>query len=253
MTQPYLTLIVPAYNEVKTIRSTLEQIFTYFAKKGFSYEIIVSADGNDGTREASSELASGDSRLIVIGSEQRRGKGYSIRSAVELASGEIIGFMDADNKTPISEFDKFEMMFQDYDVVIGSRGLRQSRIERRQPLYRRIGSRGFAVIMHLLVGIPDIVDTQCGFKFFSRPCALELFARQKIYGYMFDVEILYLAERLGYRIAQVPVLWRDDGDSRLNLILGNIQNLTDIVRIRSIHSGSRNHTAITDDQKGRVK
>jgi dolichyl-phosphate beta-glucosyltransferase len=116
--------------------------------------------------------------------------------------------------------------------VIGSRALRESRIERRQPLYRRLGSRGFSVFMHTVVGLPGIVDTQCGFKFFQRRAALDLFSRQKIDGYMFDVEILYLAQKAGYRIAQVPIRWRDDGDSRLVLLGGNVRNVIDIFRIR---------------------
>jgi dolichyl-phosphate beta-glucosyltransferase len=238
MIRPHLSLILPAYNEVRSIRSTVEEIQSYLRTKGISYEIIVSADGNDGTREAIHAMMPNDPHLKVIGNEVRRGKGYGIRSAVEIASGDFIGFIDADNKTPISEFDKVESCFQaGYDAVIGSRAMRDSKIERRQPLYRQIGSRGFAIFMHTFIGLHNIIDTQCGFKFFKRACAVELFTRQKIDGYMFDVEILYLATQLNYQIAQVPVRWRDDGDSRLNLILGNIQNFTDILRIRFIHLG----------------
>jgi dolichyl-phosphate beta-glucosyltransferase len=169
----------------------------------------------------------------VIGSVEWRGKGYGVRQAVALTKGRIIGFSDADNKTPIDEFEQFLPLLRDgYEVVIGSRGLSKSRIEQPQPLYRRIGSKGFGVFMHALVGLQDIIDTQCGFKFFQRAAALDLFGRQKIDGYMFDVEILYLAEQAGYRISQVPVRWRDDGDSRLALLSGNIQNVIDLFRIR---------------------
>ena len=150
-----------------------------------------------------------------------------------LATGRIIGFVDADQKTPVSEFDKVRPAFENgADVVIGSRGLRGSQIENPQPWYRQAGSRGFAMFMHTVVGLGSIPDTQCGFKFFRADVARTLFARQRIDGYMFDVEILYLAERLRYRIAQVPVRWRDDGDSRLNLMAGNLKNVQDIFRIR---------------------
>ena len=105
------------------------------------------------------------------------------------------------------------------------------RFERYQVWYRRLGSKVFAIGMHAVVGLHDIADTQCGFKFFRRDVALDIFGRQRIDGYMFDVEILQLATRSAYRIAQVPVRWRDDGDSRLQLIRGNLRNFKDILRI----------------------
>jgi dolichyl-phosphate beta-glucosyltransferase len=230
---PLITLILPAYNEVKRIAQTVGEAQAYFEERGYTYEIIVSADGNDGTRELVAEIAQTDPTLKVIGSEKRLGKGYGIRRAIELAEGEIIGFADADNKTPITEFDKFiPHLKSGCEVVIGSRGLKQSRIEKAQPVYRRLGSQFFGIYMHLLVGLPNIIDTQCGFKFFQRVVAQDLFRRQKIAGYMFDVEILYLAQKAGYKIEQVPIRWRDDGDSRLVLLGGNIRNGLDILRIR---------------------
>lgn len=230
---PYLTLILPAYNEVTRIAETIAETKAYLEERRRTHEIIVSADGDDGTRELVAKMARDDPALKVIGNVERRGKGHAIRQSVGLAGGEIIGFVDADNKTPITEFDKFEPWLRDgYEVVIGSRALRESRIERPQPLYRRLGAKGFGLFMHAVVGLPGIVDTQCGFKFFQRRIALDLFGRQRIDGYMFDVEILHLARQSGYRIAQVPLRWRDDGDSRLALLSGNIRNVIDIFRIR---------------------
>jgi dolichyl-phosphate beta-glucosyltransferase len=121
------------------------------------------------------------------------------------------------------------------DIVIGSRAMGESRIERPQPLYRRLGSRGFGIFMQTIVGIPGIVDTQCGFKFFQGDIARDLFQHQRIDGYMFDVEILYIARQRGYRIEELPVRWRDDGDSRLNLVAGNLRNVRDILGIRWHH------------------
>jgi hypothetical protein len=159
---------------------------------------------------------------MVIGPTERRVKGRGIRDAVAIASGDVIGFSDADNKTPITEFDVIEpLLLQGYDAVIGSRGLRGSRIERAQPFHRRLGSKGFALFMHAVVGLPDIVDTQCGFKFFRGDVARELFALQQVDGYMFDVEVLYLAVQQGRRIIEVPIRWSDDGDSRLEMVAGN--------------------------------
>jgi dolichyl-phosphate beta-glucosyltransferase len=226
-------VVVPAYNEVRSIGATLGEICGYFAAKPYDFEIVVAADGNDGTRELVAELARSEPRLKVIGSPERRGKGRGVREGMQLVRGDVIGFVDADNKTPITEFDKFEPYFASgTDLVIGSRGMRESRIERPQPLYRRAGSKVFAVGMHAIVGLHSIADTQCGFKFFRRAAADEIFHRQRVDGYMFDVEVLYLASARGYRIAQVPVRWRDDGDSRLDLVAGNLRNLRDLLRIR---------------------
>jgi len=233
VSEPMMSLILPAYNEANSIVRTIEQAQAYFEKRQSSYEIIVSADGNDGTRELVAAMAKTDARLKVIGSIERRGKGYGIRQGVALARGEVIGFVDAGNKTPIEEYDKVEPLLRTgYDLVIGSRGLPDAVIERPQPWYRRVGSMGFGIFMHTVVGLRDIPDTQCGFKFFKHYVALDLFKRQRIDGYMFDVEILYLARQAGYRIGQVLVRWRDDGDSRLALVRGNMRNVRDIFSIR---------------------
>jgi dolichyl-phosphate beta-glucosyltransferase len=226
-------VIVPAYNEVRGIAATIGEIRTYFKSVGLTCQIIVSADGDDGTRERAAAESRPDDPIVVIGSAARGGKGRGIRDAVPLGRGRIIGFVDADQKTPVSEFDKVRHAFEGgADVVIGSRGLRDSQIENKQPWYRQAGSRGFALFMHTVVGLGSIPDTQCGFKFFRADVARTLFAHQRIDGYMFDVEILYLAERLRYQIAQIPVRWRDDGDSRLDLMAGNLKNAVDIFRIR---------------------
>ncbi|MEK7404283.1 MAG: dolichyl-phosphate beta-glucosyltransferase [Acidobacteriota bacterium] len=231
--QPDISLILPAFNEVATIAETISEVIGYFTSRQLRYEIIVAADGDDGTRERAGELARDNPAIKVIGDKARRGKGRGIREGVAIANGKIIGFADADNKVPISEFDKLApWLEQGFPVVIGSRALKESVIERYQPFYRRIGARGFSLFMHTVVGLPGIVDTQCGFKFFRREAAVELFRRQRIDGYMFDVEILALARQLDFAIKQVPIRWHDDGDSRLRLFAGNLRNVIDIFRIR---------------------
>jgi dolichyl-phosphate beta-glucosyltransferase len=228
-----VSVVVPAYNESRSIAATLDGMFAYFATKPYGCEVIVVADGDDGTRELVEERAAREPRLKILGSRKRLGKGHGVRHGVHLARGDVIGFVDADNKTPITEFDKFEPhLAGGVPVVIGSRALQQSQVERPQKLYRRLGSKAFGFLMHAFIGLKDIPDTQCGFKFFRRDAALAIFERQRIDSYMFDVEILYLATQAGYPIAQVPVRWRDDGDSRLQLVRGNVRNVVDILRIR---------------------
>lgn len=226
--QPLITLILPAYNEARTIGRTIDEARNYFEGRGLAHEVIVAADGADGTREAAAALGA-----KVLGGPERGGKGRGIRGAVAMATGRYVGYADADNKVPIEEFDKvLPWLQQGIEVVIGTRAALDSRIERPQPWFRRAGSGAFNLVVRNLMGLGSIRDTQCGFKFFPLAVARELFAKQKIDGYMFDVEILALARKSGYRIQQVPIRWRDDGDTRLNLVSGNLRNVADILRIR---------------------
>jgi dolichyl-phosphate beta-glucosyltransferase len=184
-------------------------------------------------------MALANPALHAIGADARRGKGLGIREAVAVATGTVIGYADADNKVPIEDFDKFRpVLATGIEVAMGSR-TGGAVIERAQPLYRRVGSMGFGLFMQTVVGLAGIKDTQCGFKFFQHAVAKELFRRQKIDGYMFDVEILAISRRLGYRIEQVPIRWRDDADSRLNLVSGNLRNVRDIFQIGLEHRFGR--------------
>ena len=229
---PRLSLVIPAFNEVGTIQRTLRAIREYLTPRGFVFELIVSADGNDGTREAAAALAD-ELPVTVMGKPERRGKGRGVREGMLTATGDIVGFLDADYKVAIDEIEKILPWFdQGYDIVIGSRGVAGADIRVPQPWYRRIGSKAFGMIMRPLIGLRGISDTQCGFKFFRAPVARDLFVRQRIDGYMFDVEILSLALRLNYQVKEVGVRWQDDGDTRLRLVSGNWKNFKDLLRIR---------------------
>lgn len=230
---PDISLILPAYNESKTIVNTIREAHRYFQSRRLSSQIVVAADGTDGTREKARELAAEIPGIIVLGSAQRSGKGRGIRLGVERATGDIIGFADADNKVPIDEFDKFLPLLRGQsDFVIGSRARGKATIEKPQPLYRQLGGRAFYFVMQSLICLPGIADTQCGFKFFRRELAKAVFAIQEIDGYMYDIEIIALALRMGAKLEQVPIRWRDDADSRLDLVAGNIQNMKDLFRLR---------------------
>lgn len=238
---PYLSVVVPAFNEVGTIERTLDACRTYLDRQGWGYEVIVAADGDDGTREKAGEIARRDGRVSVIGSAERGGKGRGVRNGVFRATGQFIGFLDADYKTPIDEFDKLRPYLErGVEVVIGSRKVGDAQVEVAQALYRRWGSKAFGLVRGALVGLGDIRDTQCGFKFFQRSAAKAIFSRQTIDGYMFDVEILYLARQLGYRIQEVGVRWQDDGDSRSNLVGGTWKHARDLLKIRFSSRGPMN-------------
>ena len=229
----YLSVVLPAYNEAGSIRSTLTAMRSYLDRQRYTYEIIVSADGDDETPAIVSEIARDWPALKLTAEPGRHGKGHGLRRGMRLASGDVVGFIDADYKTPIDEIEKvLPWLDAGYDLVAGSRALVDSDIKVYQPRYRQIGSWAFGKLMHTLIGLHHIRDTQCGFKFFTRECAEEIFSRTRIDGYMCDVEILCIAEQLGYSVREIGIVWRDDGDSRLSLIRGNIQNVMDLLRIR---------------------
>jgi dolichyl-phosphate beta-glucosyltransferase len=231
--QPDISLILPAYNEAGCIAGTIAEAVSYFESRQLTCEILVAADGDDGTREIVAELGRKDPAIRALGGPERRGKGRGIRMAVGMAAGAIIGFADADNKVPIGEYDKIApFLAEGFPIAIGSRALARATILRSQPWYRRLGGKGFGVFMRAVTGLRGIGDTQCGFKFFHGDVARRLFALQKIDGYMYDVEILLLAQYLGYRVCEVPIRWRDDGDTRLEMVRGNLRNLRDILRLR---------------------
>jgi dolichyl-phosphate beta-glucosyltransferase len=231
--ETYLSLVVPAFNEAATIARTLGLMRDYLEGRGWAWEIIVSADGTDGTRERATEFAADDSRFVVIGTPERRGKGRGVREGVLRAKGKLVGFVDADYKTPIGEVEKILPAFDEgFEVVIGSRRVGDSKIVRPQKLYRRLGSKAFAKVMRAIVGLHGIQDTQCGFKFFTRDAAQKIFSIQQINGYMFDVEILRIACKLGYGMKEVGVRWQDDGDSRSPMISGTIRHARDLLSIR---------------------
>lgn len=232
----YLSVVLPAYNEARSIRNTLTAMREYLDRQGYTYEIVVASDGDDNTPEIVQEIAKDWPALKLTAQPGRHGKGHGLRRGMRLTSGEIVGFIDADYKAPIDELTHLlPWLQQGYDLVAGSRGLGESKIERAQPRYRQIGSRAFGLVMHALIGLRHVKDTQCGFKFFTRPCADAIFSRTKIDGYMCDVEILVLAQKLKFKVKEVGIRWRDDGDSRLELVRGNLQNVRDLLRIRLMH------------------
>jgi glycosyltransferase involved in cell wall biosynthesis len=225
--------VLPAYNEAAAIARTLQAMRTFLDAQTYSYEIVVASDGDDDTPAIVSRMAEEWPNLRLTSEPGRHGKGHGLRRGFELVSGEIVGFLDADYKTPIDEIDKILSWFgEGFDIVAGSRALEDSRIAQYQPWYRQVGSRVFTIGKRLILGLEEIRDTQCGFKFFTREAAHAIFQHTRIDGYMCDVEILWIAKTLSYKVKEVGITWRDDGDSRLELVSGNLRNIRDLLRIR---------------------
>jgi glycosyltransferase involved in cell wall biosynthesis len=210
-----LSLVVPAYNEGRRITASLDTIVTYLAQKFASFEVLVVDDGSTDDTVAQVN-AFRDARVRCLCNDANLGKGGSVRRGVLESSEEVILFSDADLSTPIEELELLlKAMTDGYDVVIASRWLERNQDVQRSAL-RKFQGRVFAWIVNTLV-VSGLRDTQCGFKMFRRQAARDLFGAQRIQGWGFDVELLFLAKKWGFQVGQVPVRWYKSGESKLKL------------------------------------
>ncbi|MBM3294859.1 MAG: glycosyltransferase family 2 protein [Candidatus Aminicenantes bacterium] len=231
-TRPHLGVVIPAFNEEARIGPTLERLAAYLRARPWTAEILVVDDGStDATRARAEEALRDVPRSRVLGRAENRGKGFSVREGVLASEGAHILFTDADLSTPIEELEKFWPPIQaGRDIVIGSRALPGSDIRVRQTRLRRGMGKVFNLLVRLFLlrGIPD---TQCGFKLFRREAARAVFAPLATTGFAFDVEVLLRARRMGLRIAQVPVVWRNSPPSKVRLIGSSARMLAELLMI----------------------
>jgi dolichyl-phosphate beta-glucosyltransferase len=230
VTPPALSVVIPAYNESKRLPRTLTRVLSYLREWGRPHEILVVDDGStDGTSETAQ--AAGGHAVTVVRNDANRGKGYSVRRGMLLARGERRLMTDADLSTPIEDLPALAARLdQGYQVAIASRALPGSRIEIRQPWHRENVGRLFNLLVRV-VALPGLKDTQCGFKLFSAAAAQASFSVARLDGFSFDVEALYIARRRGFRIAEVPVTWRNDEATRVTFTRG-LMAFLDLGRIR---------------------
>jgi len=232
---PYLSIVVPAYNEAGRLPPTLSKLEEFFRGFTRSYEVLIVVEkSGDGTLEIASRIASQQAHFQVIDNRVQRGKGYAVRSGMIRARGEFVFYMDADLSVPLAEVAAFLRHWEEnpqIDVLIGNRRHTLSRITRRQAWLRRTMGQTFNKILHGC-GLASLHDTQCGFKAFRREACHEIFSRQKLNGFAFDVEILLLAERLGFRIADLPVEWINSTESKVRIVRDSLGMLKDTLTIR---------------------
>jgi dolichyl-phosphate beta-glucosyltransferase len=231
-----VSVVVPAYNEEARLGPTLGKIRTYLESRGEVGEIIVVDDGSgDDTVGVAQRALEGFAQATVLRNEPNAGKGASVRRGMMAARGEIVLFTDADLSVAIQEWAALRRYHeQGYAVAIGSRALHESRLEVRQPFHREMAGRAFNLFIRAFV-MGGIHDTQCGFKSFAREAVQPIFARQTIDRWGFDVEILYLARRLGYGIAEVPVVWRNDAATKVNALRDGFRMLGEALEARRRH------------------
>lgn len=231
LVDPYLSIIIPAYNEAKRLPRTLEKVLRFAESQPYEVEILVVENGSqDNTYQIAKEIAADHPVMDVIHVTER-GKGLAIKNGMLRAKGEFRFMADADLSMPIEEISLFlPPKLSNYDVAIGSREAPGS-VRYNEPFYRHLGGRAINTIIRLLA-LPGLHDTQCGFKCFQAAAAEDLFNHLTLTGWSFDIELLYVARLRGYRIVEVPISWHFNPESKLNVVQDAMRMLLDILSIR---------------------
>jgi dolichyl-phosphate beta-glucosyltransferase len=234
---PFLSIVVPAYNEAQRLPPTLAKMGEFFREFTRTFEIlIVVEESTDSTLDIATAFAREQANFQGIDNRPRRGKGHAVRTGILRAQGEFIFYMDADLSVPLEELPGFLARFEQHpeiDVLVGNRQHAQSRITRRQSRFREGLGKSFNRLLQTF-GLAPYYDTQCGFKGFRRSAAQAIFSRQTLDGFAFDVEVLLLAERLGYKVADQPVEWINSPESKVRLFRDSFGMLRDTIRMRRI-------------------
>lgn len=229
-----LSIVIPAYNEIRRLPLTLDRIMEWLQGQKLEFcEVLVADDGSrDGTAEMVEKRAKEQPLLRLLRNPGNRGKGYAVRSGMLAAKGEWVLFTDADLSTPIEELAKLHSGAAESgaEIAIGSRALDPKSVEVHQSGFREWSGRFFNLVMRLVTGLP-FRDTQCGFKLYSARAAREVFARQRLDGFSFDVEDLFIARKLGIAAVEVPVRWRNVEGTKVSAWSG-LRSFWDLVRIR---------------------
>ena len=230
--KPFLSIVVPAYNEENRLRKTLPEFLRFLEDSKKPAEIIFVDDGSsDDTSKVIRKATEGLPNSRLIGLSANRGKGAAIREGMLSARGTFRIFADADNSTPIWQAEKLLKAADERTVVIGSRYVSGSQIKIKQPFYRVVGSRFLNLIIRIIL-LPDIKDTQCGFKLFPQRAVEEIFPKIRLTRFSFDLEVLALAKEFGYRIKEVPIEWKDSPHSTVDPVKDGLKLLRDAIRVK---------------------
>lgn len=231
MTDPFLSLVIPVYNEEKRLPASLKQVLEYLKAQSYSAEVIIVENGSqDATFEIAQSFAKQNSQLRVLQNTER-GKGLAVRRGMLEACGKFRFMCDVDFSMPIQEISRFlPPVLENYEVAIASREA-PGAVRYHEPRYRHFVGRGFNALIRI-IALPGLDDTQCGFKCVKGSIAGELFKRQTLSGWSFDVEMLFIARRLGYRIVEVPIPWYFNPDSKIRVLKDSLRMGMDLLKIR---------------------
>ena len=230
--QPTVSIVVPAFNESARIGDSIQKIDAFIRRSPRSFELIVVDDGSsDDTAEVVQRCRA--DRLRLVRNDRNHGKGYTVRQGVLAAKGKYVLFTDADLSAPIEELDKLldVALKEGADVVIGSRAVDRSYIEKHQSSFREFSGIAFNFMVRLILGL-QLHDTQCGFKLFDREKSRRIFEQQTTLGFGFDAELLFLAKSNGLKVRETPVRWSHAEGSKVNPLRDGTRMLLDLVRIR---------------------
>ena len=230
---PKLAVVVPAYNESGRIGPTLERLNEYLSAQPYTCTVVVVNDGSkDDTAKIVLDFAKNHQGFELLDSQPNRGKGFVVRKGMTEVEADWLLFSDADLAAPIEEVEKlWAAVEKGAPIAIGSRPLRESRLEVRQPWYREAAGRAFNLAVQLFA-VRGIKDTQCGFKLFRKDVARDVFSRCKLDGFGFDFESLMIARDLGYEIAEVPIRWAHQEGSKVNMLRDGARMLAELVKLR---------------------
>ena len=231
MSAPFLSIIIPAYNEEHRLPKTLEQVFVFLGTQNYTAEVLVIENGSqDRTLAIAQAYAEKYPQLCVL-REEARGKGLAVKRGMLTARGEYRFMCDADFSMPVAEINRFfPPALNGFDIAIASREATGA-VRYNEPHYRHFVGRVFNTLIRFFA-LPGLQDTQCGFKCFHRSAAEELFPKQTINGWSFDVEILYIAQKLGYRIEELPIPWYFNPDSHISVLKDSLRMAVDLLLIR---------------------
>jgi len=234
--QPYLSVIIPAYKESERIGDNLLEIEKYLNGQNYTYEIVIITDGSpDNTPEVVRNYASRIKGLRLIENKENHGKGYVVRQGLLEAKGKFRVFLDADGSTSITHLDKFMPEFEKgFDVVIGSRDIEGAFIQVHQPKHREVMGDMGNWLIRIVLGLWKYPDTQCGFKILSQKASEEVASRMVVDRFGFDFELIILAEKLGFKVKQMPVRWLNEEGSSVGLTGPNgfIQVIIDLFKTK---------------------
>ena len=260
-----LSVVIPTYNEEAVIGTTIEAVAWYCAANGLPHEILIVDDGSTDRTVAVARASAEERTTLRVVTVSHQGKGGAVRRGLRDARGTYVLFLDADLSTRIEEWEKFAPWLRNgYDVVIGSRKMPGADVRRRQPAVREAMGKVFTWLTNIVLGVP-VTDVTCGFKSFRTEAAHAIGSLQRIRGWAFDAELLFLAQRLGYRIKEIPVAWTDDASTKVRLAGDAARSLRELLAIRiaawrglyprptNNQKPNSNHHIITNDQFAKLQ